>query len=66
MKKSYEDNYTLLNKLYKQEQNELLNNRIKNAKSIISNHCPNSFNTFRKKADKSHEKKDLSNKKYII
>ena len=29
MKKSYEDNYTLLNKLYKQEQNELLNKCIK-------------------------------------
>ena len=66
MKKSYEDNGTLLNKLYKKEQNVLLNNRIKNAKSIISNHCPNSFNKFHKKTNKSHEKKDLSNKKYII
>jgi hypothetical protein len=66
MKRSYEDNYTLLNKLYKKEQNDLLTNRVKNAKSIISNHCPNSFNNFRKKANRSHEKKDLSKKRYII
>lgn len=59
MMRTYEDNYTLLNKIYKQEQNTLMTNRLKNAKSIINTHCPNSFNSVRKKANRS-EKKDLS------
>ena len=63
MIRSYEDNYTLLNKLYKKEQNDLMLNRLKNAKSIVKTTCPNSFNSFKKKANKSQEKKDMSNKK---
>ena len=60
---SYENNYTLLNKLYNQEQNDLLLARLKNAKSIVNTNCPNCFNTFKKKSNKSKEKKkDLSNK----
>ncbi len=61
MKRSYEDNYTLLNKLYKKEQNDLMLNRLKNAKSIVKTNCPNSFNSFKKKNNKSQEK-NLSNK----
>jgi hypothetical protein len=64
MLRSYENNYTLLNKLYNQEQNDLMLSRLKNAKSIVNTNCPNSFNIFRKKSNKSQEKKkDLSNKK---
>ena len=63
MLRSYEDNYTLLNKLYKKEQNDLMQNRLKNAKSIVKTNCPNSFNSFKKKANKSKEKKYFSNKK---
>jgi hypothetical protein len=59
MLRAYEDNYTLLNKIYKQEQNNLMTTRLKNAKSIVNTHCPYSFNGVRKKANKS-EKKDLS------
>jgi hypothetical protein len=59
MLRAYEDNYTLLNKIYKQEQNTLMTTRLKNAKSIVNTHCPHSFNGVRKKANKS-EKKDLS------
>ena len=60
MLRLYEDNYTLLNKIQKQEQNTLMTNRLKNAKSIVKTNCPQSFNNARKKAAKSHEKKDLS------
>ena len=49
MLRSYENNYTLLNKLYNQEQNDLMLSRLKNAKSIVNTNCPNSFNIFRKK-----------------
>jgi hypothetical protein len=59
MLRAYEDNYTLLNKIYKQEQNNLMTTRLKNAKSIVNTHCPHSFNGTRKKPNKS-EKKDLS------
>ena len=49
MLRAYEDNYTLLNKIYKQEQNTLMTTRLKNAKSIVNTHCPYSFNGVRKK-----------------
>ena len=67
MLRSYENNYTLLNKLYNQEQNDLLLTRLKNAKSIVNTNCPNSFNVFKKKSNKSKEKKkDLSNKIFYL
>ena len=61
MLKPYEDNYTLLSKLYKKEQNILMLARLKNAKSIVNTNCPNSFNSNKKKRNKIQEKKDLSN-----
>ena len=66
MVRSYEDNYTLLSKLFKQEQNALMNTRLKNVKSIVKTNCPNSFNSYRKKTNKSQEKKDLSKYKNLI
>ena len=57
----YENNDTLLGKLYKKEQNNLMSTRLKNAKSIVNTNCPNCFNAFKKKKNKSQEKKDLSN-----
>lgn len=60
MYRSYEDDYTLLNKLYKQEQNTIMLSRLKNAKSIVKTRYPNSFNNSRKKINKSHAKMDLS------
>ena len=65
MLRQYEDNYTLLNKLYKQEQNNLMLARLKNAKSIVNTNCPNCFNVFKKKKNKAQDKKDLSNLKFI-
>lgn len=59
MLRTYEDNYTLLDKLNKKEQNTLMINRLKNAKSIVKTNCPPSFNNSRKKSNKSYEKKDL-------
>ena len=61
MLKPYEDNYTLLSKLYKKEQNILMIARLKNVKSIVNTNCPNSFNSLKKKRNKIQEKKDLSN-----
>ena len=66
MLRSYEDNYTLLSKLFKQEQNALMNTRLKNVKSIVKTNCPNSFNRYRKKTNKYQEKKDLSKYKNLI
>ena len=65
MLRQYEDNYTLLNKLYKQEQNNLMLARLKNAKSIVNTNCPNCFNAFKKKTNKPQDKKDLSNLNFI-
>ena len=65
MLRQYEDNYTLLNKLYKQEQNNLMLARLKNAKSIVNTNCPNCFNAFKKKKNKPQDKKDLSNLNFI-
>ena len=61
MLKPYEDNYTLLSKLYKKEQNILMLARLKNTKSIVNTNCPNCFNSLKKKRNKIQEKKDLSN-----
>ena len=57
--------YTLLNKIYKQEQNNIMLSRLKNAKSFVNTNCPNSFYNSRKKIIKSQEKKDLSKEKII-
>ena len=57
----YDDNYSKLNQINKQEQNTLLANRLKNAKPIVKTNCPHSFNSNKKKPNKSHERKDLSN-----
>lgn len=57
---SYEDNYSVLNKLFKKEQNTLLINRLKNTKSKINTKPPYSFNNTRNKKTKSHEQRDPS------
>jgi hypothetical protein len=62
MLNSYEFNYTLLNKKYKKERDNLLLNRLKNIKSIVNTNCPHSFSNFKKKTTKSNLKKDLSKK----
>jgi len=56
MLRSYQDNYTLLSKVFKKEQNALLTNRLKNAKSLINTNCPYSFKDAKKKTIKSQEK----------
>ena len=62
MLNSYEFNYTLLNKRYKKERDNLLQTRLKNIKSIVNTNCPNSFSNIKKKPTKSNLKKDLSKK----
>ena len=62
MLNSYEFNYTLLNKKYKKERDNLLLTRLKNIKSIVNTNCPNSFSNIKKKPTKSNLKKDLSKK----
>ena len=60
MLRVYGNNYTLLSKMYKQEQNALMTHRLKNVKSTIKSTSPKYFNNFRKKILKSPEQKDLS------
>ena len=60
--KAYDD---ILTKKYKKQQTENLNIRIRNAKSIINNNCPVSYNIFHKRINKSHENDEIS-KLYII
>jgi len=62
MLNSYEFNYTLLNKRYKKERDNLLLTRLKNIKSIVNTNCPNSFSNIKKRPTKSNLKKDLSKK----
>ena len=62
MLNSYEFNYTLLNKRYKKERDNLLLTRLKNIKSIVNTNCPNSFSNIKKQPTKSNLKKDLSKK----
>jgi hypothetical protein len=59
----YENNYTLLSKIHKQEQNALMTHRLKNVKSTIKTTSPKYFSNFRKRPNKSQEKKDLSKPK---
>lgn len=48
MRTTYNDYDGLLSRSIKREQDIKLNIRIKNAKSLISNNCPQSYNIFRK------------------
>ena len=48
MRTTYNDYDGVLTRSYKKEQDKKLNIRIKNAKSLINNNCPESFNAFRK------------------
>ena len=48
MRTSYNDFDGILSRSEKKEQDRKLNNRIKNAKSLINNNCPQSYNIFRK------------------
>ena len=62
MKRTYNDYDDILTKMYKKEQNEKLNIRIRNAKSIINNNCPGTYHVFRKRNNKSHPNDDISKK----
>ena len=53
MRTSYNDFDGILSRSEKKEQDRKLNNRIKNAKSLINNNCPQSYNVFRKLHNKS-------------
>jgi hypothetical protein len=48
MRTTYNDYDGLLSRSIKREQDIKLNIRIKNAKSLINNNCPQSYNIFRK------------------
>lgn len=50
----------ILTKKFKKEQTEKLNIRIRNAKSIINNNCPVSYNVFHKRINKSHGNDEIS------
>jgi hypothetical protein len=66
MKTSYNDyDGSLLSRSYKKEQDKKLDIRIKNAKSLINNNCPESFNIFRKLHNKAHINSNLS-KNYFL
>jgi hypothetical protein len=65
MKRKYNDCNDILSKIYKKEQNEKLNNRIRNAKSTIKNNCPGSYDVFKKRNNKSHGNDNIS-KKYNL
>jgi hypothetical protein len=64
MKRSYNDYDDILSKQYKKEQNEKLSIRIRNAKSIINNKSPKSFNVFHKRTNKSQGKDEISKNKF--
>lgn len=65
MKRKYNDCDDILSKMYKKEQNEKLNNRIRNAKSTINNNCPGTYGAFKKRNNKSHGNDNIS-KKYNL
>lgn len=60
MRTSYNDFDGILSRSEKKEQDRKLNNRIKNAKSLINNNCPQSYNVFRKLHNKSQINNNLS------
>ncbi len=62
MLRIYNDYDDILTKKEKKEQIEKLNIRIRNAKSIINNNCPRSFDIFRKRVNKNLTNDDISKK----
>ena len=64
MIRKYNDYDDILKKKEKKEQDEKLNIRIRNAKSIINNNCPRSYDIFKKRTNKSHIYDDISKKVY--
>ena len=65
MRTTYNDYDGVLTRYYKKEQDKKLNIRIKNAKSLINNNCPESFNAFRKLHNKANINSNISKKKYL-
>ena len=65
MRTAYNDYDGVLTRTYKKEQDKKLNIRIKNAKSLINNNCPESFNAFRKLHNKANINSNISKKKYL-
>ena len=66
MRTTYNDYDGVLTRSYKKEQDKKLNIRIKNAKSLINNNCPESFNAFRKLHNKANINSNISKKKYFF
>jgi hypothetical protein len=66
MRTTYNDYDGVLTRSYKKEQDKKLNIRIKNAKSLINNNCPESFNAFRKLHNKAHINSNISKKKIFF
>ena len=66
MRTTYNDYDGVLTRSYKKEQDKKLNIRIKNAKSLINNNCPESFNAFRKLHNKANINSNISKKKIFI
>ena len=66
MRTSYNDYGGVLSRSYKKEQDKKLNIRIKNAKSLINNNCPQSYNVFRKLHNKANINNNLSKSSFLI
>ena len=66
MRTTYNDYDGVLTRSYKKEQDKKLNIRIKNAKSLINNNCPESFNAFRKLHNKANINSNISKKKKYL
>jgi len=67
MRTSYNDYDGVLSRSFKKEQDKKLSNRIKNAKSLINNNCPQSYNIFRKLHNRAIINSTLSKKyNYVI
>jgi hypothetical protein len=66
MRTSYNDYGGVLSRSYKKEQDKKLNIRIKNAKSLINNNCPQSYNVFRKLHNKANINNNLSKYSFLI
>lgn len=65
MRKTFNEYEGILSLSYKKEQNKKLNIRIKNAKSLINNNCPETFNIFRK-GQKLNINSNISKNLYLI
>ena len=65
MRKTFNEYEGILSLSYKKEQNKKLNIRIKNAKSLINNNCPETFNIFRK-SHKLNINSNISKNLYLI